>query len=276
MDVRIGNDIKIRVTLDSLIQEGSTIVCAKAYIVNISDVNKFHPIYNPEEHAVKLCGHPQYNVLPTNPPMHQHCVGCCGNCHSKWKEAVYSVKQRYYMAHTILPVNNQNADDSDKLCIYFPAKDQEFVGKYKLVLQIDVKEDGWGINNVHTYTTDYGHVFSLTDCQDGQVGSIVINLPCEDQPSEETYNVTVVANPSSGGIVSGGGTYKKNEIVELKAVANDNYIFVGWNDGINSTTRTIVVTENIVYCANFESNAIWKNGKVWKDNSIWTHANVYN
>jgi uncharacterized repeat protein (TIGR02543 family) len=45
------------------------------------------------------------------------------------------------------------------------------------------------------------------------------------------YNLELAANPTNGGLVSGGGSYKYNEIASLKVNPNVNYDFKYWSSG---------------------------------------------
>ncbi len=81
-----------------------------------------------------------------------------------------------------------------------------------------------------------------------------------------TYNVTVTANPTAGGTVSGGGTYDEGETVTVTAVANANYIFVNWTEnGTELSTSTVYsfevtrdmnVTANFSYITGVEENSV--------------------
>lgn len=74
----------------------------------------------------------------------------------------------------------------------------------------------------------------------------------QGQPSTTTL-VTVVAEPTDGGEVTGGGEYSVGERVTLTASPNDDYNFKQWNDGVTEATRTITVGEDAVtYTAIFE------------------------
>ena len=65
------------------------------------------------------------------------------------------------------------------------------------------------------------------------------------------YTITANANPTAGGTVEGAGTYYENTNCTLTAVANHGYAFNNWNDNNTENPRTITVTGNATYTANF-------------------------
>jgi len=65
------------------------------------------------------------------------------------------------------------------------------------------------------------------------------------------YELTVVANPTEGGVVTGGGSYQYGATATLTATANLGYAFTGWNDGILTASRQVTVAGNATYTANF-------------------------
>lgn len=67
------------------------------------------------------------------------------------------------------------------------------------------------------------------------------------------YTVTVNANNSSMGTVSGGGTYNYGSNVDLAATANIGYHFVRWSDNNTDNPRQITVTGNVTLTAIFEA-----------------------
>ena len=71
----------------------------------------------------------------------------------------------------------------------------------------------------------------------------------------QTYTITAVSSNSTMGTVTGGGTYPAGTTVQLVATAYQGYEFVNWQDGNTSNPRTITVTENATYTANFQSTA---------------------
>jgi hypothetical protein len=75
-------------------------------------------------------------------------------------------------------------------------------------------------------------------------------------PSYE-YTVSVSANPTNGGTVSGGGgPYYYGQPISISATANDGYVFNNWtkNGEVVSylSTCTVPVTETATYVANFQ------------------------
>ncbi len=71
----------------------------------------------------------------------------------------------------------------------------------------------------------------------------------------DSLTISVTANPSEGGTVSGGGTYQQGQQCTLTAVANANYSFSNWTeDGIQvsaSANYTFTVDGNRNLVANF-------------------------
>lgn len=70
--------------------------------------------------------------------------------------------------------------------------------------------------------------------------------------SQQFYTITTMVSPEEGGVVVGGGKYAANTIIKLKAVANDGYEFLQWDDGNKDNPREITVNEDAVYKAIFK------------------------
>jgi endonuclease I len=72
------------------------------------------------------------------------------------------------------------------------------------------------------------------------------------------YVISVAANPSIAGTVSGAGTYEEGQSCTLTATANWGYSFVNWTrNGVvvsNSEVYSFTVTSEATYQANFEIN----------------------
>lgn len=64
------------------------------------------------------------------------------------------------------------------------------------------------------------------------------------------YTLTVTAG--AGGTVTGGGTYENGTTATLTATPSTGYKFKQWSDGNTNATRTITVTTDATYTAQFE------------------------
>lgn len=79
----------------------------------------------------------------------------------------------------------------------------------------------------------------------------------DDNPEEADQvggkvKITVNADPTEGGTVTGGGSYAPGTVVTLTATAKSGYNFSKWSDGVTSSTREITVGDTAAtYTANF-------------------------
>jgi hypothetical protein len=94
-----------------------------------------------------------------------------------------------------------------------------------------------------------------------------------------SYEVTAVANPTVGGVITGAGTYNHGATAILTATANENYVFTNWTlgDEVVSTepTYSFNVTNDANFVANFELTNItqtttFNNGWTWWSTCIET------
>lgn len=80
----------------------------------------------------------------------------------------------------------------------------------------------------------------------------------------QDFTVSVSANPSNGGIVSGSGTYQQGQSCTVTATANTGFSFSSWTEnGIQVSTNTnytITVNSNRTLVANFYQQSTWPNG----------------
>ncbi len=66
-----------------------------------------------------------------------------------------------------------------------------------------------------------------------------------------TYTIIVLSNNDAYGMVSEGGTFEEGAVFEIAAMPNDGYRFVSWDDGNMDNPRTIIVTSDSTFVANF-------------------------
>lgn len=73
----------------------------------------------------------------------------------------------------------------------------------------------------------------------------------------QTYNITVSANPTIGGTVTGGGSYDQGQQCTVSAMANAGYTFTNWTENGNVVSTqanyTFTVNANRTLVANFQA-----------------------
>ena len=103
----------------------------------------------------------------------------------------------------------------------------------------------WTVND-EVVSTDLTYTFTATESAE-----YVANF------SQEIFIITVTANPTVAGTVSGGGGFTYGEICTLEAVANEGYTFINWTlngeEVATTPTYTFMVEEAGNYVANFVS-----------------------
>ena len=112
-------------------------------------------------------------------------------------------------------------------------------------------------NSTATLTAVANYGYEFVEWNDGNTDNPRTFTVTEDvtytatfQP--KTYVLTVVANPTEGGAVTGSGTYTYGQTVVISATPNAGYAFTTWNDGNMTATRNVTVSGNATYTANFE------------------------
>ena len=82
------------------------------------------------------------------------------------------------------------------------------------------------------------------------------NLVANFQAQQQQYTISVTANPSNGGIVTGGGSYNQGSSCTVHATANNGYTFINWTEnGTQVSTNanyTFTVTGNRNLVAHFQ------------------------
>ena len=107
-----------------------------------------------------------------------------------------------------------------------------------------------------TLTAVANNGYTFSQWQDGNTQNprtITVNGDATYTASftQDTYVITVNANPSNGGTVSGGGAYHYGDTPTLNATPASGYEFAGWQDGNTDNPRQITVTGNATYTATF-------------------------
>ena len=86
-------------------------------------------------------------------------------------------------------------------------------------------------------------------------------------------NVYSVVLSAENGSVVGGGDYNHGEEIEIEAIPNEGYHFIGWSDGVTDAVRTINVTSDITLVAEFAINVY--NVELLAENGVVVGAGEY-
>ncbi len=102
--------------------------------------------------------------------------------------------------------------------------------------------------NGNVVSTQANYTFNVTGNR-----TLVANFQAQPQ----NYTISVSANPSNGGTVSGGGTYQQGQSCTVHATANTGYTFTNWTENGNvvstNANYTFTVTDNRTLVANFQA-----------------------
>lgn len=97
--------------------------------------------------------------------------------------------------------------------------------------------------------------------------------PLYSPPEPGTYSLTVNTNNALWGSVSGGGMYADGASAIITATPEVDCEFVQWNDGVKTNPRTVIITRDSVFTAQFISTVcvpIAGNCGASGDNLTWT------
>jgi transglutaminase-like putative cysteine protease len=79
----------------------------------------------------------------------------------------------------------------------------------------------------------------------------IANFVSESTNNSSTATITVSANPTDGGTVTGGGTFTVGSSQAISASANSGWTFTSWSDGGAQTHNITVPSGGATYTANF-------------------------
>ena len=74
----------------------------------------------------------------------------------------------------------------------------------------------------------------------------------QPQPSGKK-TLAIMVTPSEGGSVTGAGTYDAGTQVSVKAIPNEGYEFVDWEDGETFASRTVTMDNDMTLMATFKA-----------------------
>ena len=74
-------------------------------------------------------------------------------------------------------------------------------------------------------------------------------------PAKPKRTLTVLVTDASFGSVSGGGTFDEGSTQTIQATPNPGYAFMKWSDGNKENPRTVKLTSDLTFTANFVTDA---------------------
>ena len=139
--------------------------------------------------------------------------------------------------------------------------------QYSIALDVDTSIHGnvTGSGNYNylsqrtlTATPNYGYHF--TQWNDGDTSNPRVVTLTQDTAftalfAKNFYTLTALSADTVRGAVTGGETVEYLDTVVLSASANYGYHFAQWNDGNSDNPRSLVVTQDAVYTAQFDKNS---------------------
>lgn len=91
-----------------------------------------------------------------------------------------------------------------------------------------------------------------TDPNGGGNGGCTQGSGTDSCSTSRQYTISVTSANSAQGTVSGGGTYSEGSRVNISATPASGYVFDKWSDGNTSSVRTINVSKNESFVAQFK------------------------
>ena len=109
-----------------------------------------------------------------------------------------------------------------------------------------------------TATANYGYHF--VQWNDGNTQNPRTILVSQDSSftayfALNTYSIVATSNSTTMGSVSGGGQYTYLHEMSMTATPAYGYHFVQWNDGVTDNPRTLTVTRDSAFTAQFAANS---------------------
>lgn len=229
--IRIGNDIKLDVTIQELTgMDIINIKSIKCFIINTTPMLQDH---RGTAYEIRRCGFPHYYAHPFE---EYHGFGVYPGFPKNWHynlfpRPYYDFYHKYYGCHYLKPIHRHNKpfefiapvkalEDRNKVRVFFPATAQMLCGLYSLTFVIDLYEPGYHQNNLRTVTVDYNNVFELVPNAEGRSGDIIIDI--DKQIGLNVYDNNMFGNTTQ--------TIQQQEdpakIQEIQ-ISGDNDILVG-------------------------------------------------
>lgn len=217
MNIRIGNDIKVKFTINNPNEfDYGNVKQMRVYFVNSALENfpgcpvkrfpkePFPQFYTPSKYTLHGCGRFEYNVNPNYRKCEYAHDGGFHDAHLWPYYDGFGVKPDHFidccpdpspkpMEECAFLAPSKIESGENEGVAYFPACEQRLAGPYKMIVVLVMYESGWARNNLHTYTMDYGTMFNLVEDEGGMCGNITINGNTKEIESEGIKQINVAS-----------------------------------------------------------------------------------
>lgn len=207
MNIRIGNDIKVTFTIKGPAKTDTiNMKSLRVYFVNSSSSEcpfvkrfpsePFPQFYTPSKYTVCGCGKYEYNTMPHyNKCEYAVCSEGFHDYHLWPSYNGFGITPKKFVDCCEPTLNDFTApyileEDTNKVSAYFPACMQK-IGQYRMVVIITAYEAGWGKSNLHTYTIDYGQMFTITNDQTAISGNVEIDGDTKTIVGSDVQTITI-------------------------------------------------------------------------------------
>lgn len=235
MKIRTGNDIKVTFTIKGPASTDTiNMKSLRVYFVNNSSsscsfvkrfpTEPFPQFYEPSKYTVHGCGRFGYNETPSYNKCEYNDATIGYHEYHLWPNYNgFGVKpQKFEDCCETADLNEFMApftidEEKNKISTYFPACEQRD-GVYKMIVVMTAYDSGWGKSNLHTYTIDYGEMFTLVNTDEGISGNIVINGDTKSIDGSEITEISLKSTTiylKSGDIIKPGQSDRRGNIYDI-------------------------------------------------------------
>ena len=180
------------------------------------------------------CGEFAFYKIPTTIPVHIPCGSLSSYKGKSGWSSFKNLTEPYFYAFEL-----QTADAAMGTVKF----DQPFTCASKVAYFSAVPATGYHFTQWSDGNTDNPRTLTLTK-----------DMTLTAQFAIDRYTVTVASANEAQGTAAGGKTADYNTTVEISATAATGYHFVQWSDGNTDNPRTVTVTADATYTAQFAPN----------------------
>jgi len=173
---------------------------------------------------------------------------------------------RYGFSITVLDADDNPAGDftlinEDNTSFGTLANGRQYVG-HKAADATNEWTFEWTAPSQDVGPVTFYYVINAANGDGGTGGDFVETGSTSIQPAEEpeTFILTLVAEPATGGTLDGEGDYEEGETITVSAIPNEGYEFLHWTDADGNQLSTqesfdyVMPAENVTLFASFSFN----------------------